>query len=367
MKRSAAFSALFILSIFALSVPSLLSDSAGHISAASAQSEAGVRHKVIGCAKEPRGECAGDECNCSKWIIEWRDPSGRVWGVSEAKTLQKLVESRDRDLAFERAYASFFHVAFDQKFANPSQPICDGCRPSAPSGATRSGVAAIQTAASLYDEWTRKAAEGMLSLTNVIFGRQATYLNSPYRNAGTVLRDYANAVRLVNMNLKHLRQDMSFTERQLGRLTGNLQGSMAELRQATDVMTTAYANLPSDVRNALEGKSSTAEVLTSLSTSDESASIVGSVLVVQEGHRRSEAPLAELDFERTYVETKASGRAVIWIYCRRESGSMNPCFNATLDSGEELMSKPSISLWCDSQQQCEAFLNGLRRSARSPR
>lgn len=270
MRQSARFSALFISLIFALSMH-VLADRSGQVRFVSSQgqSETSVRHKVIGCAKEPRGECVGDECSCSKWIIEWRDSSGSVWGLSEAKSLQKLIEARDRDLAFERAYAKFFQVPFDQKFANPSQPICDGCRPSAPSEATRSGAAAMQTAASLYDEWTRKLAEGVISLTNVILGWQTTYLNSPYRNAGTVLRDYANALRLVNRNLKHLRQDMSFTEREMGRLTGNLGNSIAELRQATDVMATAYANLPSDVRNALEGKGPTGQAAGEVSFYDQ--------------------------------------------------------------------------------------------------
>lgn len=256
MKRSIRFPVIFLLLIFALPVPNLPSDGPLPFSSALAQSEAGVRHKVIGCNKQPKGECVGDECSCTKWIIEWRDASGRVWGLSEAKSLQKLIESRDRDLAFERGYASFFRVPFDQKFANPSQPICDGCKPSPPSSAERSEEAAIQTGASLYDEWTRKVSDAIVSLRSVIFRPRTTVLNSPFNNAGQVLRDYANALRLVNNNLKRLRQDLSFTESQLGRLTGTLSESTEDLRRATDLMAAAYSRVPSDVRNVLERKPS---------------------------------------------------------------------------------------------------------------
>jgi len=58
MKRSTRFTALFTLLIFALSMPNSLPGSIGQVRLVSGQdqSETSVRHKVIGCAKEPRGE-----------------------------------------------------------------------------------------------------------------------------------------------------------------------------------------------------------------------------------------------------------------------------------------------------------------------
>ena len=38
---------------------------------------------------------------------------------------------------------------------------------------------------------------------------------------GDVLKDYANALKAVNRNLKHLRQDMLFTQETAGHLRGD--------------------------------------------------------------------------------------------------------------------------------------------------
>jgi len=72
------------------------------------------------------------EGQCKEWQIEWRGPSGAAWGTCSAKTRDKVVASRDSTIAFEKRCARFFERPFDEKFSNPSEPICNVCDPNSP-------------------------------------------------------------------------------------------------------------------------------------------------------------------------------------------------------------------------------------------
>jgi hypothetical protein len=170
----------------------------------------------------------------------------------------------------------------------------------------------------------------------------------------------------VNEKLKHLRQDMSYTERELGRLTGNLEGSIADLRRATNAMTAAYAKLPPDLRNALEGTSS-GKTLTRFSTPTSSAEISGSKLVVRDNQGNGwlvlDARISELDADGSNVWNR-DGKWSISFLCRKKpNGERNVCVNASDFPNYEY----GHDVTCSTKEECEAFLSALRRAAKANR
>jgi hypothetical protein len=71
--------------------------------------------------------------SCARWKIEW-SKGGKIWGVTSADSFANVVAERERQLGFARQYARLFELPFDARWAEPSQPVCDMCEQSVPSG-----------------------------------------------------------------------------------------------------------------------------------------------------------------------------------------------------------------------------------------
>ncbi len=63
---------------------------------------------------------ASPNSQCDYWKINWRDSSGKVWGIATSSTRAGVIKERDNSIRFEQDYAKFFHTEFDTKFSNPS-------------------------------------------------------------------------------------------------------------------------------------------------------------------------------------------------------------------------------------------------------
>lgn len=70
---------------------------------------------------------------CARWKVAWRE-GGTVWGYVSGASYDAVVAERERQLGFARQYARFFEQPFDERYADPSEPICDTCKPDKPVG-----------------------------------------------------------------------------------------------------------------------------------------------------------------------------------------------------------------------------------------
>ena len=70
---------------------------------------------------------------CARWKIELRE-GGTAWGYITAESYDDAIAERERHLGFARQYARFFEVPVDERYADPSAPICDTCSRAAPPG-----------------------------------------------------------------------------------------------------------------------------------------------------------------------------------------------------------------------------------------
>lgn len=70
---------------------------------------------------------------CNRWTIAWRE-GGTAWGFVTADGYDAVIAERERQLAFARRYARFFGVPLDERYTDPSEPICETCATAAPTG-----------------------------------------------------------------------------------------------------------------------------------------------------------------------------------------------------------------------------------------
>jgi hypothetical protein len=334
-----------------------------------------------GCNTGIRALCQEKECGCKQWIIEWHTPDGRVWGVTEAKTRESAERQRDRDIAFEKAYAVFFQQPMDPNYSNPSAPICDACFPQEPMDATDAGKAAINTAAQLYDEWTRKAEEAVPAFLKGVFLPNTTIANSPFQSTGAVLKDYANAFRDVYRKQKRMRQDLLFTQHERGQLYGSLQGSIRDLQSAAATLDAAYRRLPENARDALEGKvppqtPASLATLTAVSCGDRCKANLSGQTFIEERivdtlsvstpmiTITTQASVADFDLTRASVSVFKNGHAALEFLCRQDSGPrLNYCFSAHFSTGEDDVYISKI-IECNSESEARAFLSGVIQAAK---
>ncbi len=71
--------------------------------------------------------------SCSRWTVAWRE-GGSPWGFVVAGSYDEVVAERERQLGFARRYARFFELPLDERYADPSPPICDTCTSKTPAG-----------------------------------------------------------------------------------------------------------------------------------------------------------------------------------------------------------------------------------------
>ncbi len=90
--------------------------------------------------------------SCARWRVAWHE-GGTVWGFVIADSYDAVVEARERQLGFARRYARFFEVPLDERYTDPSPPICDTCQSQAPAGRWGEGQ-------KFGDAAARKAIEG---------------------------------------------------------------------------------------------------------------------------------------------------------------------------------------------------------------
>ncbi|MCB9712818.1 MAG: hypothetical protein H6712_03125 [Myxococcales bacterium] len=70
---------------------------------------------------------------CERWTIAWRE-GGTAWGFVSAVGYDEVIAERERELAFARRYSRYFGVPLDERYSDPSEPICDACTEAAPTG-----------------------------------------------------------------------------------------------------------------------------------------------------------------------------------------------------------------------------------------
>lgn len=80
-----------------------------------------------------KSEADARTLTCEGWKVEWRE-GGSVWGYVSGSSYDAVIKERDRQLGFARQYARFFEQPFDDRYADPSQPVCDMCKEERPAG-----------------------------------------------------------------------------------------------------------------------------------------------------------------------------------------------------------------------------------------
>ena len=80
-----------------------------------------------------KSEADARTLTCENWKVEWRE-GGSVWGYVSGASYDAVIKERDRQLGFARQYARFFEQPFDDRYADPSQPVCDTCKEERPAG-----------------------------------------------------------------------------------------------------------------------------------------------------------------------------------------------------------------------------------------
>lgn len=64
--------------------------------------------------------------SCRRWTIAWQE-GGTPWGFVTADSHDGVIAARERQLGFARQYARFFEVPIDERYTDPSPPICETC------------------------------------------------------------------------------------------------------------------------------------------------------------------------------------------------------------------------------------------------
>lgn len=132
---------------------------------------------------------------CHRWTIAWQQ-GGAPWGLVTADSYDRVVAERERQLGFARQYARFFEVPFDERYADPSPPICDTCERDGPGGrwgdgqkfgdaAARQAVAAAELELAALDAALREHAPRLTDAARL--SRDA--------GVGKAARAYAKALR----------------------------------------------------------------------------------------------------------------------------------------------------------------------------
>ena len=57
-----------------------------------------------------------------------------MWGFVTADSYDEVLKARERQVGFARRYARFFEVPIDERYTDPSPPICDTCQSQSPVG-----------------------------------------------------------------------------------------------------------------------------------------------------------------------------------------------------------------------------------------
>lgn len=71
--------------------------------------------------------------DCTRWVVTWRE-AGTPAGLVVASSYDEVVAERERQLGFARRYARYFEQPLDERYADPSPPICDACTSTTPAG-----------------------------------------------------------------------------------------------------------------------------------------------------------------------------------------------------------------------------------------
>lgn len=101
------------------------------VPAARAAAEPSVTESCDGTRAEVSGDAR--QLKCHRWKVAWRE-GGTVWGYVSGDSYDAVIAERERQLGFARQYARFFEQPFDERYGDPSEPICDTCEPQKPVG-----------------------------------------------------------------------------------------------------------------------------------------------------------------------------------------------------------------------------------------
>lgn len=71
--------------------------------------------------------------SCRRWVIAWQE-GGTPWGFVTADSYDGVIAERERQLGFARLYARFFEQPLDERYTDPSPPICETCETGGPVG-----------------------------------------------------------------------------------------------------------------------------------------------------------------------------------------------------------------------------------------
>lgn len=133
--------------------------------------------------------------SCQRWTIALHD-DGTPWGLVAADSYDGVLAERERQLGFARQYARFFEVPFDERYADPSPPICETCEREVPAGRFGEGQKFGDAAA----RQALATAEAELAALDAALREHAPRLTDAARLArepavGKAARAYAKALR----------------------------------------------------------------------------------------------------------------------------------------------------------------------------
>jgi len=191
---------------------------------------------------------------CQKWIIKWEKPNGTMWGELWGNSRESVERQRDQAIESEKSIARFFHIPFDQNYANPSPPICDECDGKHPKRQlTRLERQIVHNATLAYDGWVDKIRDLRNELaTEAVLGR-LTHLDISLNGTGSVLKSYANALIDAEHRLEELREKLSFTEKTGLGILGDLDNFTNQLNRSLTRVDRLHRALPAAVQNAIAG------------------------------------------------------------------------------------------------------------------
>jgi hypothetical protein len=132
---------------------------------------------------------------CRRWSVAWHE-RGAAWGRTSAASYDAVLAERERQLGFVRQYARFFEPAPDERYADPSPPICEVCDAEVPAGRWGEGQKFGDAAA----RQALTAAEAELAALDVALREHAPRLTEAARlsrdpTVGKAARAYAKALR----------------------------------------------------------------------------------------------------------------------------------------------------------------------------
>jgi hypothetical protein len=198
---------------------------------------------------------------CDYWKIDWRSPSGKVWGTWFEDTKAKIVAYRDNTIRFEESYAREMHTSLDPNFTNPGPPTCVRLQATTK---TKQKNLAEDTSDSVWqnnaklmmDFWGGKMKDALkqyLQASGFFSSQPPAWMGASdipnESSVGETFKEYAGLLKQTYQRVGELQSILSRVSQAGNDVSNEIARSTVQLEDSGYKLALAYYSLPAQVRS----------------------------------------------------------------------------------------------------------------------